>query len=759
MLKTCLITCAMLASVLLVAEDPALTLKLTPGYEACSIEIDQCKATEIDAFQSEVSFRIEGASEWLPALPLAYDAKFKVARGSLMNLKENTSYQLRVAVTDSSKKEVLEQSFKTLSSQVQIAKTIEIGPETKLPLAIKESGTANGYIRYTAKPGFVLDGGEEMSDVIRLVKVEYIILDGLTIRGGRINGIRMANASHIQILNCDIAGFSRIGIHRPDLDGKFYEEGKAKPLNNDAGIRINDCDDVLVERCYIHDPRATANSWFYSHPAGPNAILVGGTSQAVFRYNDFIGSDLHRWNDAVEGIGNGSERGSVYRDAEITGNYFAFGSDDGMELDGGQQNCRFMYNKTEGMLCGVSTAPCLIGPSYVVGNLFCSPGDTVGYTNTAVKNNFSVAGRGKIHFLHNTMVGNWSTFSEYGNNKDGLDELKSIFKGYSRNNLAMVTGSMSVNGIYRARNDFDYDLIYTTGVDPISILQKQYRQEMHGLTEKPIFVNADRGLYALAQGSPGIGAGEPVPNVSSGGKAPSMGMLHADIPYRPIPFHTDAARIDFASLSAQPQTVTVVVDDPKFKSSFRILHNDTTRFIKVEPESGTLAYGKPVKLTVSIDPAEITSARINAGAFLIRLPNGFSRAVSVYANSIEDKERLARDRANAVQAKLSSTENQKSVFDAEVRDEGTYFLFLRTDFGRCRVKVSIDGGEELSLIMRDGTAGERWRALGKGWLGSLPINLTPGKHTITVEGNANGKVLALALAKTPEELLLAPNQP
>lgn len=306
-------------------------------------------------------------------------------------------------------------------------------------------------------------------------------------------------------------------MRRPELDGKFYEAGRA--LNNDAGIRIQDCRDILVERNYIHDPRGTANSWFYSHPAGPNGIFVGGTEQAVFRYNDFIGSDRHRWNDAVEGMNNGSVNGSVCRDAEIVGNYFAFGNDDGMELDGGQQNCRFLFNKSEGVLCGVSTAPCLAGPSYLVGNLFCKPGDELGFTNTAIKNNYSVAGRGKLYFLHNTMVGDWSAMSSYGGKKEENEALKRIFKGYGRNNLAAVSGSLAVVGIFRAIADFDYDLLLTNQKGLIGTLQRQYNQERHGIAKPPVFVDAARGNYTLAAGSPGIGAGEPVPGLTTGARS------------------------------------------------------------------------------------------------------------------------------------------------------------------------------------------------------------------------------------------------
>ncbi len=734
-------------------------LRLTPGYEACSIELNNRRATDLASFRSEISFRQAGSDRWLPALPLAYDPDEKGARGSLLNLKENTAYEVRISLDDAGTKETKELKFRTLSSQVPIAKTITLGADTKLPLIITESGTSSGYIRYTAKPGVVLDGGEAMDNVIKLTEVEYIILDGLTIRGGRINGILMDDSNHVQILNCNISGFSRIGVQKPEIDGKFFEGGR--PLNNDAGIRMQDCKDVLVERCYIHDPRGTANSWFNSHPAGPNAIFVGGTEQAIFRYNDFIGSDQHRWNDAVEGNANGSENGSVCRDAEITGNYFAFCNDDGMELDGGQRNCRFMHNKSEGVLCGVSTAPCLSGPSYLIGNLFCQPGDELATCNAAIKNGFHDSGRGKIHFLHNTIVGNWrTTLNDYGGTPEERAQRKHLLRGYSRNNAALVPCNMSVRGMFQSINDFDYDMYYTTHVKNImKLLRNDYGQEAHGVLGKPVFTNAERGIYTLAANSPGVGAGEPVPNVSDGGKAPNIGVLCDDLPFRPVPFHVDAAMVMLDTIKTKQLDLTVTVDDPAFKSEFQIFQNNCCKFFRVTPESGILAYGKPVKLTVSVNLAGIDSARTNSGAFLVRLPNGFSRPVSVYVDSTKEAKLLAMDRAGVIHGKIDSNSKAETVLSVEVPRDGLYYLFLRaTEENKYQVRV--DGGEPTELLLRNGSPQMAWRALSTGHAAkrNCPYQFSAGKHTVVIQ-NFTGQIEGFAIAEKPEALLLAPFEP
>lgn len=113
----------------------------------------------------------------------------------------------------------------------------------------------------------------------------------------------------------------------------------------------------MIERCYVHEPVGYTNPWngvielgefkgrkyTFTHPQGPNAVYVmqagGGL---VLRYNDFIGSQTHRYNDPVEGWENRSEIGGLAKDADVYGNVMAFGQDDAIELDGGQCNIRIL---------------------------------------------------------------------------------------------------------------------------------------------------------------------------------------------------------------------------------------------------------------------------------------------------------------------------------------------------------------------------------------------------------------------------------
>ncbi len=742
-------------------------LELVPGFEVCSIYLNNCTATDEERFSAQLSFRRAGDSHWTPALDLVYSPEERAARGSLLKLAEASDYELRLTVSDNGGSETLERKFRTRTPKIPIARTIELGPDTPLPLVIRESGTPGGYIRYTARPGTVLDGGNRSRDVILVDGASCLVFENLTIRGGQVNGINLSHASHIAVLNCDIAGFGRIGAMRVERDGKFYDE-KGGVINNDAGIRILGGRDIRVERCYIHDPRGTANSWFYSHPAGPNGIFVGDAEQVTLRYNDFLGSDARRWNDAVEGWANGSLYGSVWRDAEIVGNYFAFGNDDGMELDGGQMNCRFLYNKTEGMLCGVSTAPCLAGPSYLVGNLFCEPGDVYGLTGSGLKNNYSVAGSGRLFFFHNTIRGDWNAASGYGGSAAEWKILGNLLKGVGRNNLFDVTGDL-LEGIFsKGRNDFDGDLLYSSrsGFRPLARYRSDRNQEKHGIDAKPEFVDAAGGNFMLRPGSPGSREGVEIPGLT--GKTPSVGAFQpetiTDLPLRPVPIRTGVARIAFAVDSRRdlrPQQVTLTATKPGFRSAFRICRNAESRYFRVEPEQGTIEYGTPVTLTVSIDPAEIDTARLHSGAFLVRLPDGFSRPVSVYADSTRNPELLARTRAGVIYGTVSPQVNGETTLTVDVPESGEYYMFLKMPEPPWAVSGSIDGAEFRDFgLLRSRGNGPRWISFGGcTYRGrpNRPTGFSAGRHTIRLRQlrKLRYQAFGFALSRDPEAMLFA----
>ncbi|MDO5566299.1 MAG: right-handed parallel beta-helix repeat-containing protein, partial [Planctomycetia bacterium] len=515
-------------------------IEIVPGYQVCSVSLLNCLGRSERNFSAKLHYRKQGETQWLPAYPPVYEPSQRTARGSIVHLQEGTTYDVQLEYTDSGRSGKFVRSFTTQTVNVPIAKTIEL-TQADLPLQINQSGKPDGYIRYTCKPGTTLDGGDTAISGITLKNVSYIIFENISIKGGRIHAFVLDYCKNIKIINCDISGFGQVGKQRVDYDGKYYMPGSKRGLNNHAGVCLHSCENILIERCYIHDPRGRANSWFYSHPAGPNAVFVFDTAGLALRFNDFIGSDLKRWNDVVEGGSNGSNIGSVRRDAEICGNYLAFGNDDGMELDGGQINCCFFYNRVEGCLCGVSTAPCRVGPSWLFGNLFCNPGDEFDLIGAGMKNGYGHLGRGRLHFFNNTIHGYGTAFNSPGGPSEEYDAVAPlrILKAVTRNNIAVCNSFAASTFFEKLRSDFDYDLIKSYDSKPILESMRKINQEQHGIAANANFENASQGIFTLAPDSPARNAGTTVPNFAPWSR-PHLGAIVNEgpqaIPYRPAPF-------------------------------------------------------------------------------------------------------------------------------------------------------------------------------------------------------------------------------
>lgn len=761
---------------------PEPKLEVVPGFETASVYLHHCAAESESDLTAKLEFRKTPAAQksdepWQPALSPVFFPDERCLRGSLVMLEEGTNYQFRLTVKNSGHTQIYSNVFRTKSSNVRVQKTIELGPKNcPLPFTPPENGSeASGYVRYVPQPGFRIEANEKLDAAVNLNGAKFVILEGFTIRGGTRCGIQAEGAQNVRILNCDVAGFSRTGTQRVDLDGKFYLPGDDRhAANNDCGVRILHCDSILVERCFIHDPRGTANSWFYSHPAGPNAIFVGDSTSVCIRWNDFIGSDRHRWNDTIEGAANGSNWGSVRRDAEISGNYLAFGNDDGMELDGGQMNCRFCFNRTEGHLCGVSTAPCKRGPCYLYQNLFTNPGDVFGLVGVGFKNNYQNIGSGTTFFLSNTIHGYSTAFSSPGGSREEYAALERVrpFKAFARNNLAQTGSAISADFFRNLRSDFDWDLFAPSCAKELNELRKKNPEmEAHALLAEAIFRNETGGDFTLAENSPGKRAGVFVPNFMPM-EAPDLGALVsgtkiAALPYRPAPFLTDVAHVDLAfdGTEKEPafQFVEVTAQNLPEPLAFRVVQPDGAAFFAVTPNSGTLKAGESLRLKVSVQPTAITQARRNCSAFSIRTSDGLSRPVSVTVDSRSNQRLTQKDREGAVYGKVRPLEKGAVELEFDVPQDGSYWLFAFGTHENCQWKsAALDGGdvmERIALAPRGSSS--CWRNVSASVFSggaNRPFPLKAGRHVFRLEPKSGRplKPSQAALCEDPDAFRLNP---
>lgn len=585
--------------------------EIVPLFHTCSFYF---KSHELAGLT--VEYRKRGGS-WLRAYDPVYVREDLMYRGSIVDLEEDSLYELRI-IGDQG--EVLAQdSFQTWSSQVPIRKTITLD-ETNFQgkLNVRESGSPQGWIKITTNPDFVLRN-DRTEPIIELDGVNHILLEGLTLRGGLKEAIRIKKCEYIRVINCDIAGWGRIGTQRFDLDGKYYtDDGRA--INWDSAILVSRSLGTVVERCYIHDPVNRANSWYYSHPSGPQAVGMDKSPSTVLRYNDFIGSDPHRWNDAVEGAGNFHLDGGFHRDGDIYGNFICFANDDALEIDGGQTNVRVFHNKFEGCLCAVSIQGCMSGPSYVFKNLLVNMGDDRGLAGQTIKTSSHANGPSAVSFIFNNTC--------YGGGRDL--SLRHNLRIVARNNI--FAGRSAIGGREGSpQSDCDYNLL-STG---------QPGDEPHGIIGRPEFVDSASALFHLRPTSPGVGEGIAIENfMPIDNTPPDMGAIPYGsgrvLPQRPIPIILDRYQVNFSAaelISANTRIVSASVKEERFSFPYRIAKNETFSWFEVSPQSGVLTSDQSTEFTVTIRPEKMTQRAIYRGAFLIRLDNGFSLPVTVYAET------------------------------------------------------------------------------------------------------------------------------
>ncbi|MCR5750978.1 MAG: right-handed parallel beta-helix repeat-containing protein [Kiritimatiellae bacterium] len=369
-------------------------LQLVPTYVSCSVYWGV--KGEVEGLRLE--YRAVGADSWRTAENPVYFDDAENYRGSILDIREDTAYEARIAAGG---RTLASGTFRTWRSDVPIAKTVVIDPKTAAyPIVISDRGTPDGWIRYTTKPGEVL-GSDSISNcsIVVVRNASNVVLEGLTVQGGggnRDSAVFIENSKGVRVRNCEIFGFGHAGrqVFTDNGRGCFFDDpnGSADPspgrfIDWHAGVMIYPgTEEITVERCYIHDPRGRSNSWYYSHPAGMQGIFVyqsGGS--IVLRWNDIVGSDLHRWNDAIEGCENFSVDGGLNRDSDVYGNFCIYANDDCVELDGGQQNVRCFRNRFESAFCDVSIQGCMASPVYLYENLFAPCCDEFGQANLCVK--------------------------------------------------------------------------------------------------------------------------------------------------------------------------------------------------------------------------------------------------------------------------------------------------------------------------------------------------------------------------------------
>ena len=535
-LPIALLLTAMMYPAMSVADDPT----AIPTFQCLGIywsPADGSADTEC-----RVSYRIAGSDSWREALPLWFDAHDQQYRGSIVNLKSGTTYEIQLSLRGTNTTQTF--TAATWSEDFPIARTVRLpdGMSTEpLEIAEDQSGTPGGYVLYTVSP----DGksgidAQDRYDHCITVRASYIIIRGLTLIGASSHAIRLYDCHDVIIEGCDISGWGRV-----DKDGWG--------VNYESAIysRSRELERVIIQRNKLHHPRSDSNSWDEHreerdtyHPIGPQTVcFFNSKGNHVIRYNDVYSDADHYYNDGFGAGSNYSLEGFPNCDSDIYGNFIAQCWDDGIEAEGANRNVRIWGNYIESTFVGIATASTSVGPLYVWKNVYglSRRSDLKSWNDTGRGGFFKTSDgahtdrdftfRGRIYVFHNTTLQPAQPQGvEYPLGCSiGLGWGGPMLNTTSRNNILHVYKSWhgSINDKKKdPLGNYDYDL-YNGKIGAAE------GAESHGIHADPIYDPGNgKGEFALDPSSPGYDAGMVLPNFNDGytGSAPDMGAHESGTP-------------------------------------------------------------------------------------------------------------------------------------------------------------------------------------------------------------------------------------
>jgi len=618
--------------------------------------------------ENRVYYKETSEDEWLKGYPLIFDGIKNEFRGSLVRLKENTEYNVKLELYNEGQLfRTISQSFKTWTSNPSIAQTFNIS-------SFKNSGYVISDLQGTSEAWIKIVGDAEVNELstineagIKVTNCRYVIFEDITLIGGAKHGFLVEKTSNnIRIVNCDISKWGRASA--VTTSNGVYVDNAGNNINNDAGVKIDQAYNIVVERCYIHDCKGQSNPWKGTipvgpyagntfsnvHPQGPGAIFINQAKEGiVLRFNDFIGSQTHRFNDVVETAQNGYVNGGFGMNADIYGNMMCFSQDDNIELDGSQNNVRCFNNRIEQSYCGISVAPNMQGPSYIFNNVIWNLGDSEKSQSAAVKSGGGISHtRGRQFFFNNTMHTLRNCISGVGYGASSGNE-RAKYIATTRNNI-LVSGKKPVDakpessgasnggeGLSisdREKNpicDFDYDMLgNTTTEDGAGAIFVTEGSELNGIFALPMWHDAEHGVFTLKYKDKGIDKGIVIPNFTGNyhGNAPDMGALEmcssSLIPIRPLDMIADKYYIRLTP-GGTDEKITLYAGENAPEMPFSIRKSEDMQWLTVTANKNSVCPNTEIELILSA--SSVSTNYRKTGAITIRLKNGLSIPITVLA--------------------------------------------------------------------------------------------------------------------------------
>lgn len=484
-----------------------------------------------------IRYREAGRCSWRKGLPLKHhpisgtSADLTDYRGSIVNLKPGTAYEVELTLAGTSTTSVL--TKQTWSESFPEGTVVKVGNRST-SYSITQSGTASAYRVYDGT-GATIDVNDKADQAIS-INASHVIVRGFSIKNPSKWGIRITGGHDIIIEGCEITNWGSFG----------GDQGFGNNYQGAIFSTASSIERVVVQRCKMHHPRTDSNSWSELwdsgsssyHPKGPQCIaFVNSRGNNVLRYNECWSDAAHMFNDAFGYGGNSDDYGFPGPDSDVYGNYVANAWDDCLEIEGGGRNVRVWDNYVEECFIPYANAAVTIGPLYLFRNVSgrsdSSPtGSGYGYWLKAGYAGSIAAMKGYTYIFHNTVL------QPKGEGSGGIGTTKSnriLRHTVIRNNLLHVRADTTyclAENSSNQDNDGDYDLCSAS-------FPSYYGA--HGIKGTPKYASgaafsfaAKTGDFQLSASSPGYQAGEVLPNFSdgAGGKAPDVGAHQHGWPVR-----------------------------------------------------------------------------------------------------------------------------------------------------------------------------------------------------------------------------------
>jgi hypothetical protein len=493
---------------------------------------------------ARVEFREAGASSWQQGLAPWFDPRNREYRGSLVELKPGTEYEVRLTLANGPSETL---KARTWSETPRIKRTVQIPPgTTHLVINAADSGDEKeGYVVFTAPPGRnVIDqgavpGNDAARDNCIVVRqgTHHVIIRGLVLRNCKRSGIMLerqvrpelnTQTRDIVIEDNEISGWGGFDNHKPGR----------QLADRDAAVQCNyyrESEDakrpgrIVVQRNTMRDPRHSANPWQAGsgprkHPAGPLGVFfVRCGTNHVIRYNDIYSKNGKFFLDGVGGEDNFSSAGFPWADSDIYGNRISQAYDDAIEADGGNRNVRIWGNYLDETFVAISAAPTALGPLYVwrnvsnrMANIYQPDGDPDRERRgpfVKAGSNHATANGGRAYYFHNTVLQPPGKRYTFGAGWGLFGSAGPMTNAVSRNNVWHIHKEVQIHGQAKfqpigAGRGGAVDAGSDVGRPAYASSGASYPD----LAKQP-------GNFQLKPGSPGYHSAEPIPNFNRGAGA------------------------------------------------------------------------------------------------------------------------------------------------------------------------------------------------------------------------------------------------